>query len=186
MSCSFGENIYYTRMATSTSTLPARSLGTNRLALVVGTIHLLLGGGAPGKGSGHAAGPPARSRAAAEVITLRLPTGGKIVFYGQEKPIIEVHCPNKKHGACVLTRRIGPTMRGQPLASGRPLGYAAAFSMEHCCATKEEHFSFAPGQLQRAAARYLYRETFGEVWRQLESRERDKRDGEESEPEGIP
>ena len=139
------------------------------------------GSGSAAASSGDAAPGVGASRTADAIITVVLPNSGRIIYYGQARPIIKVHCPNvQRHGPCVRTRRIGETADPR---RGRPLGWAAAWCLECDQHDKGDHFAYDPAQSDRYIAREAMRMDLGAEWAALEAKQRHKHDGEETEGE---
>ena len=68
-------------------------------------------------------------------------------------------------------------------AKGRPMGAAICWLTENDQVTKKGHMDFRPSFGQRAVTRVGSRDEYGSDFTELESHERDRRPGEESEPE---
>eukprot|EP00959_Pyramimonas_sp_CCMP1952_P174576 3648404-Pyramimonas_sp.AAC.1 len=105
------------------------------------------------------------------------------------KTFVEVKCPNKAHGRCVLTKVFDPSNQLGREGQGRCLGVVGAFILSATEAgvdSKAAHVAMLPGfsRARRLLGRSALRDDGGLVG--LFECERPRHTGEESEPEFVP
>eukprot|EP00959_Pyramimonas_sp_CCMP1952_P456123 9472659-Pyramimonas_sp.AAC.1 len=111
--------------------------------------------------------------------------GSQIRYYPAEKPFFEFVCHAPGHGKCVLTRTAKQAARGGRRGQGRPLGLGAAWLSNSGHPDHASHMTYRPTAEQRYIARQGFRARYGALFTALEEKERDRRDGEASEPSDI-
>lgn len=91
-------------------------------------------------------------------------------------------CPCEGHGRCIATRTV---KSGRRPWQGRPLGFLSAWvSAASSCADKAAHMAFVPTyEERRAARRDLHKQEQAGILARFEVLERERRPGEDSEPE---
>jgi hypothetical protein len=108
--------------------------------------------------------------------------GGSIAWH-QTTLRFEARCD--KHGdRCRLTRSSEPSKRAGAIFQGRPLGLLGAWlAAGHHCNSKDEHVAFHSLDERQAAREIIKLNINGHA---MLAREREKRDGEDSEPDDMP
>ena len=136
-----------------------------------------------------AAGVAAFRMAAAYVVFC---PGGKVVCYGDR---MVAECCNPRHGRCVATRTLKGSDNPERSGQGRPAGYLIAWlrkGSEDRIGTKKAHFDDlnAPTKAERQAARDWLKAKVAEAGDAdaagILRAEREKRGGEDSEPDVVP
>ena len=96
-------------------------------------------------------------------------------------------CSNPRHGRCIKTCLMDEATNPEHFpAMGRCLAFGVCWLEENDQETKAAHISHKPPWGRRVVKKVVARERYGARFVMLESKERPKRLGEDSEPEGDP
>lgn len=115
------------------------------------------------------------------VIEHSLPMG-TLVYYAKSKTFY-AYCDDARHGGRAICRKTRQGFAGRKPWVGRPLGFLCAWLTEHDFPDRMAHFTNKPDVESRRGSRQQLKETAS--GRLLLSKEREQRDGEESEPEDF-
>jgi hypothetical protein len=110
--------------------------------------------------------------------------GGYIKYYDLPVRRLAVRCPNLAHGRYCIRTRVTHPIRPRTAGSGRAIGELIAFYLNHDQRDKNNHLEFAPDLRLRKEARAWF--TSLDDSHTFLDKERDRRDGEESEPDERP